>query len=1119
MDFFEKWRLDMGYTLGLDIGIGSVGFGLIDVKSGEVLEAGARLFSSADPSKNQDRRRNRGARRLNRRKVHRLERIKSLLEKYDFFQGDILELTPYHLRVKGLNEKLENKELYAALYNLAKHRGISYLEDVDISELKGNNPLEKNIELLKELYPCQIQLDRYERYGQVRGMIEFYTENGNVDYLVNIFPTSAYKAESEAIIKKQMEYYSQIDETFLSEYIKILETKREYFIGPGNEKSRTDYGIYRSNGETLTNLFDILVGKCTIYLEERRAANISYTAQLFNFLNDLNNLTVGGEKLTLQQKQQIYDEVMLAKTVSMIKIITKVTGCKKDEIRGYRLDSKQKPEFHTLESYRKLRNYLLLNSDYNLEMLSREELDKMAEILTLNTEYMHIIKQLKEEILSLPEEVCVALAEFRKGNGRLFSKWHSLSSKAMREVEEELWMTSYNQMQLFTQNKAFENKYSQFKELKYIPIEPLLEEIYNPVVRGSIRESIKIINAIIKKYGALDTIVIEMPRETNEKEEKKKIEKMQKESANQKKSAIQKAKEEYNFGKEAYRGQSNLDLKLRLWYEQKQRCLYSGKVIKVLDLIHQPHLFDIDHIIPKSISYDDSLTNKVLCYASENRQKGQNTPYKYFMRKTNTTWNYEQYKSYIMKDLYCDGKGDISRTKVDYLLFEEDLNKYEVRQQFINRNLNDTRYASKVVLNTLQSFMKENYKGTKIALVRGKFTAQLRRKWKIIKNREESYSHHAVDALIVASVPYLNLWKKVKNQVLTESVVYDEKTGEVFNKDYDDLVYQEPFLKYFSQLEQVLTNCRYSYKVDRKPNRQIADATIYSTRSGVVKQTKGDKCFRLDPTQKEHYVISKIKDIYEDNEAKRFIERYKKDKTQFLMYHHDPKTFSILEQIMEVYADKKNPFYAYRLEHGPIRKYSKKNNGPEIRSIKYYDNQLGQHIELQSEQSETKKVVLQSLNPWRSDLYYNKKDNRYIVVGLKYADLSFQKGTGVYGIDFEKYQQVLKSEDIHLTIEEIKGLIENNEQPQQYDFCFSLYKNDIIQWSENDIVYQYRFLSRNLSSKNRIEVKPISKSKYSNQAQGLKTLKKDLKRIEKVNVDILGYQYVISREKLKLSFK
>ena len=167
-----------------------------------------------------------------------------------------------------------------------------------------------------------------------------------------------------------------------------------------------------------------------------------------------------------------------------------------------------------------------------------------------------------------------------------------------------------------------------------------------------------------------------------------------------------------------------------------------------------------------------------------------------------------------------------------------------------------------------------------------------------------------------------------------------------------------------------------------------------------------------------------------------------------------------------------------------------------------------------------KKVVLQSLNPWRSDLYYHKKEQRYIVAGLKYADLSFQKGTGEYGISYEKYQHILQLEGIHLTIEEIKDLIENNQEPQEYSFCFSLYKNDFIQWQdEENVLQQYRFLSRNLSSKNMVEVKPIDKAKFDKQAQGLKTIRKDIECIQKVSVDVLGYQHIINFEKLKLTFK
>lgn len=1113
----------MGLSLGLDLGIGSVGYGLIDIEDGTILEAGVRLFSSVNPENNQTRRGSRQARRLNRRKVHRLTRIAHLLEESGFFRGDVMALTPYHLRVKGLSEKLSREELYAALYNLAKHRGISYLEDVELDEADGSS-LSHNVELLKEYYPCQIQMARYETYGQIRGIIETFTKEGEPELLVNIFPTSAYEKEARAILSKQGEFYPEIDIKFVESYIKILTDKRLYYVGPGNEKSRTDYGIYRENGETLDNLFDILIGKCTVYPDERRAAKFSYTAQLFDFLNDMNNLSIAGEKLTEDQKRSIYQQIMFSKTVNMMKIIMKVTGCIKEDIKGFRVDNKDKPEFHTFEAYRKFRNKM---KEVNVDITtwSDADFDELAVQLTLSTEYKQIVEQVKKLNLLLSDEAIDAIADFRKKNGTLFSKWHSLSLKAMHEIMDDLWSTHKNQMQLYTELGVFKSNKDLYKGLKYIKKEMLLEEIYNPVVRSSISESIKVINMMLKKYGALDKIVLEMPRDANEKEEKKRLDQAKKDNKTHKDTAIKVAQEEYGFSEEAYRHHQDLNTKLRLWYEQGKCCLYSGKTIKVMDLIMNPNQFDIDHIIPKSISFDDSLNNKVLCYASENRWKGNQTPFRYFKRKQNSQWNYDKYKSQIVK-LYNDGKGKLTRAKMDLLLFEEDINKYEVRRQFINRNLVDTRYASRVVLNTLQDFMSVNYPNTTVGVVRGKFTAQLRKHWGIKKDRDESHSHHAIDALTVACVPYLSLWKK--QDIFKEedirvddySVTVNEETGEIIEDSYNQLAYQPPFEKFFTGLRRVSLECRYSYKVDRKFNRQVADATIYSTRQGVVKETKGEKKFVLDPDSKEHYVVAKIKNIYDDADAKRFMDRYKKDKTQFLMYHHDPQTFAILEDAIRQYSKEKNPFAMYREEHGPLQKYAKKGNGPEIRSVKYFDKKLGTHIELKQEHEKNRKVVLQSLNPWRSDIYYNKKENRYMVAGIKYADLSYQKGSGEYGISLQKYQQVLKSEKILLSLEELEAILNGESTDSNYEFCFSLYKNNLLQWTdEKDQVHQYRFLSRNLSNSNMIEVKPIEKSKYEKQALGMKTLKKGIHDFYKIEVDVLGYQYFIKREKLKLSFK
>ncbi len=155
-----------GYVLGLDIGCASVGAAILDKKTGEVVHACSRLFPEGEASKNDTRRKKRQARRLNRRKKHRLERINQLFAQYQLVdEMDIFQdyQNPYELRVKGLTAQLSLEELYVALYNIAKHRGISYLDDVADDGDVSNESLAINRKLTKEQTPGQIQLERYEK--------------------------------------------------------------------------------------------------------------------------------------------------------------------------------------------------------------------------------------------------------------------------------------------------------------------------------------------------------------------------------------------------------------------------------------------------------------------------------------------------------------------------------------------------------------------------------------------------------------------------------------------------------------------------------------------------------------------------------------------------------------------------------------------------------------------------------------------------------------------------------------------------------------------------------------------------------------------------------------------
>ena len=352
----------MGKVLGLDIGIASVGWSLIDTDNNKIVNMGVRLFDSADVSNNQQRREARSARRTLRRKKHRLKNVEELLLENGFNSPDTINLNPYELRVKGLNEKLNPEELYVALFHLAKRRGVSYLDEVEDDGKNINESLKINKELSKEKHPCEIQLERLEEYGKVRGLIEI-EDDDSLETLINVFTTSAYKREAIAILEQQKKYYPQIDDEFIKRYTDIITRKREFYVGPGNEKSRTNYGIYKIDGTTIGSIFEELIGKCSIYTNQRRAPVSSFTAQEFNLLNDLNNITVRGRKLTEDEKVEIIDEILDSKVKSftykrMMNIIKKVTkiGDEKD-IKGFRVDKKGNPEFHNFEVERKAKYF------------------------------------------------------------------------------------------------------------------------------------------------------------------------------------------------------------------------------------------------------------------------------------------------------------------------------------------------------------------------------------------------------------------------------------------------------------------------------------------------------------------------------------------------------------------------------------------------------------------------------------------------------------------------------------------------------------------------------------------------------------------------------------------
>lgn len=383
------------YSFGFDIGCASVGWAVLDNK---IIELGSNIFSEATSENNGKRRERRGARRLIRRRKNRIRDFKIKIwnkyvepklanEKHEEIISYLDKkfclplLNVIELKNKGLNGKLELKELYFVLLNYIKHKGISYLdeeidkevgeEDVDVDKMSNYvKALYNNKNELKEKLPCQIQLERIQNFGSYRGDKIVTIDTGKIS-LSNVFTMSSYEKEIKLIFNEQKKYYEFIIDSFVDDFIKLFKQKREYYVGPGNEKSRTNYGIYTTNknekGEYITdkNIFAKLVGKCSIYNEnngykksEFRASAASYTAEYYNLLNDLNNIKINGEPFSKEEKILIIEKIKNVDKLgssNIEKIFFEVKKLEKGIITGARIDKDGKNIYHCFECYRKMK--------------------------------------------------------------------------------------------------------------------------------------------------------------------------------------------------------------------------------------------------------------------------------------------------------------------------------------------------------------------------------------------------------------------------------------------------------------------------------------------------------------------------------------------------------------------------------------------------------------------------------------------------------------------------------------------------------------------------------------------------------------------------------------------
>lgn len=194
---------------------------------------------------------------------------------------------------------------------------------------------------------------------------------------------------------------------------------------------------------------------------------------------------------------------------------------------------------------------------------------------------------------------------------------------------------------------------------------------------------------------------------------------------------IQKIKKDLSDAKTVHIKQSDV-LKYKMWLEQNYKSPYTGQVIPLSKLFTSA--YEIEHVIPQSRYFDDSLSNKVICEKEVNQEKGSMLAYEFITKRGGSIvkggfghdikiLDKKQYEDFVQKHY------STNRTKMRKLLLDD------IPEGFAQRQLNDSRYMSRKMLSILSCLVREDGEqestSKHVIATNGAITDRMKHEWGI----------------------------------------------------------------------------------------------------------------------------------------------------------------------------------------------------------------------------------------------------------------------------------------------------------------------------------------------------------------------------------------------------
>lgn len=353
-------------------------------------------------------------------------------------------------------------------------------------------------------------------------------------------------------------------------------------------------------------------------------------------------------------------------------------------------------------------------------------------------------------------------------------------------------------------------------EAELPPVSKAMPELRNPAVSRALTETRRIVNRVVERWGLPAVVRLELARDL--KRSRMQRERIAKENRAQEKVREEALKRVLAEGKIANPKRSDVE-KLLLAEECDFTCPYTGRRFGMADLFGPHPSVDVEHIIPFSRSLDDSFSNKTLCFVDENRNiKRNRTPFEAYGRDR-ARWDEIMARANRFRGARAKGK-------VERFAMEEA--GPEILEEFADRQLNDTRFASRMAA----LYVARLYGGTddasgkrRVQASTGAVTARLRQAWKMgfvlhddgAKNRND-HRNHALDAIAIA----------LSTPGTVKRMADAAKRGSDAGRDGRLLEFSEPWPGFLEDVREAIQNIIASHRPDRRIAGPLHEETNYT---------------------------------------------------------------------------------------------------------------------------------------------------------------------------------------------------------------------------------------------------------------------------------------------------